>query len=159
MGLGNWTQSGSGISLDSGFKAAGASSLRLAPPQFGTSSVTRTGFTNKNNRTTFFAARTPLGSSVSALGVQAANYTTLNFRSYMPAGSTWYNFRASFWYDPTTNTKWARMEEEAGGIWTLLAGDIYCGTGDPGTSSLVLLVTAYEYLSAGWFDSLVVEVG
>lgn len=157
MGLGNWTQSGTGISLDSVIKVAGASSLKTKPNNASYSSLVRTGFTQKNWRCEFWLRHEAPGTNF--MGLKGAGYPDMDFRAYTPLTNTWYHLRGSVWYDVSTNTKWARMETEAGGIWTLLVGDIFGGTGDPVTSSLTLYTNGYYGTFNAWYDSLVIETG
>jgi len=152
MVLTDWTLSsqwgdGSAV-LDVATKYAGNSSLRLGAGT-GWAKVTHNTFSSTQMQVILWCRNTPEG--VGYEGIIHSSYGTLSLQSYYTA-STWERFKATFWYDAPSNTRWGRLEKWNGSAWIQQGTDTNFGAGSPATGSLQL--RSYGTNNYGWFDEL-----
>lgn len=143
-------------SLDAAIKYAGNSSLKLHANEY--SSAWSKAVHNTWSDTQLQAI----------VWVSTAKYSTVrpivkhssygNLTCVTSANSIWERFKVSFWYDPTSNLKWGRVERWDGGAWVQIGSDTNHGTGSPSAGNLTLMsdgvAGSLGSCYSCWFDEL-----
>jgi hypothetical protein len=150
----DWDYSGGEWTLDTTRQEGTASLLNTAPAHT-TTTATRKNFTATQLQVVFYGRAEDSGVQ---LGVRLSTYGDLAFS--LDAANTWYRFRATFWYDGSSNTKLGRKEkwDPSTSSWIKLGDDVNFGTGAPDSGTLSLIVIN-PYLGASkraWFDDVYV---
>jgi hypothetical protein len=156
----DWTLSGDeSAGLDGGTKYAGASSLQFSKTgTSGDGSETHNTF-SANQQQVILWTRTQISAEGWATSTLYVGLSTYGYVSVTPSiRNEWQKFRATFWYDASSNTKWGRTEKWTGGAWVQEGGDVNCGAGSPANGSLILRHVHQGntggHWSYGWFDEL-----
>ncbi len=158
MVLTDWT--GTGV-LDGSIKYAGNSSCKIN---------TATGYvidTVTLTHNTFLETRAQIIFWARQSLIRSTNYVIVNHSSYGDVylerldDATFHKFRLSFWYDTSSNTRWARLERYISGAWNPCSEN-NMGTGSPSTGTISLIAKKTSTGSADpctvWFDELEVYI-
>jgi len=154
----NWTATTNAATsiLDAIIKYAGASSWSAIKSGTGTGPwATLTHNTFSETKAQVIAWGRTQAQSNTGIAIYHSSYGNLVCTT--PTDSTWYRFKASFWYDTTTNIKWGRVEIWNGSTWAQIGGgDTNFGTGSPSVGSIALKMTISVGLPivAIWFDEV-----
>lgn len=134
--------------LDGDIKYAGNSSLRCR-------SMYANGAYSRAQHNTFSATQAQITAWVRTVNNAVApsiglvNYGVIRFNV---SPDTWEHHRATFWYDPDTNTKWGRAEKWDGSSWVQVGGDYNFGYDAPITGALYIEGCTTRHLGDGWFN-------
>lgn len=85
------------------------------------------------------------------------NLSTYGYLSVTPdIINDWQKFKAEFWYDISSNTRWGRVYKWNGSAWAQEGTDTNFGTGSPSAGDLVLrsYLASYTHTVNYWFDEV-----
>lgn len=153
----DWTLTLAGISssgtLDTGTKYAGNSSYRAYVKYPGSSAILTHNTFSSTKAQVIFWTRTNDLDPFTHQGVTLAGYGSLDVNPTVQ--DTWEKWRVTFWYDASSNIKWARKEKWDGAAWIQSGSDTNMGTGSPSTGAVSLYAsTGDSDTQYNWFDEL-----
>ena len=157
----DWTFSGSGSAeLDGATKYDGNSSCRLKLPSIsGTGTLTHNTFSEPQAQIIAWIMKNEHTASYRAIPkVNLSGYGSIDVSSYL-VDEVWSQFRLSFWYDVTSDTRWGRIEEWVDSAWAVQGSEINFGAGSPsaGTLSLILTTNNAPFTKYAYFDEVEVS--
>ena len=152
----DWVFAGTGTgALDTSEKYAGNSSYKvvLSDPGSKSNTLTHNSFLQPQAQVILWV-RNSYGTTAVSRSAQVG-LSTYGFVTCLPEKNVWAKYRASFWYDIASNTKWGRVERWIGSAWVQQGTDYNFGTGSPAAGSLILKTSVgFTYGISLWFDEV-----
>ena len=149
MTITDWEFNGN-FALDTGTKIEGNGSLKIWAGSGPTTWVSRKNFSATQLQVVLYL-KASMGASPFDVRVLHGSYADL----VLVNGSIdWTRFRVTFWYDSTTNTKFARIEtwDPSTNSWVRQGNDVNCGTGTPAPNTIGFNI----YNGTAWIDDVYV---
>jgi hypothetical protein len=152
MAMTDWTTSGDGSSsFGTDIKYAGNSSCKITYVDLlnATVYVTHDTFLEPRATVIFWSYRSGTSSRPTNVGVEHSSYGALS--NGQTVYDSWEKFRATFWYDISSNTRFGRMEKWNVSAWEAVGTDTDFGTDSPAAGTIKLksvssfMITAHTY--------------